>query len=991
MTVRLDELRDLLSAAEGNGRPSGRHRAAELPRDLVGSDGLAEVFHRVFPSGPGEGLPWEPIAGAPDGSWIAGRVSGSSGSVPVQVGFEQNGSTVAGTRVTIGRAGWRLTVRDLAESLDVDLPALPSKLDDIIGLTLSHYDPADRRIAVGEGPGGRVAIVVLPHGAGHPVTDSGGAASDGQGPGGELRMVVADGVAGTGGDGFVPDAGWSVLSLSRSITRAEGARLAALLAGFDNVPTPAVLGSAPVDAGDWLVLPGAGAAVVVPIRQRGPVEERRVVEGRTRAPRRPGPVAVANTDGFLVLVPPSPRAGRLTLTGSPVPVRLPSVGRGWADPGVPSGGQGVSINYESPPLRVAGALAALPAPDPSYSAIVAGVLMVDTGALNGTAMGAYVIPKSGTEPSFFGFGSLGSKQGIGPPPFQVRGIAAGMGWNSAIRVPRAEAIADFPFLVALDNPGAIGAEEEGNSDPMAVLKALTGGATPWIRPSQGDLWVAAGLAFSCFETITGRAMLLVQAGNDLTIALIGIGGTEFPPRAPKKYARLELAIELVLRPDAGELSLGAALTPNSYVFDDDCKIHGGVGLKIWFGNHPQAGDFALSMGGYHPGYTIPVGYPKNARLGITWGLGSTVSIGGGGYFAITPSSVMAGGRLEVKFHSGMLRAWLTAYADALVQWDPFQFDIAIGVSIGVSATIKVWFVRISITVEIGADLRVWGPPTGGEAKVHLWFISFTIGFGAGRPGTPNALDWHQFARMLPPPDTAVRVTPLSGLVADGFTEDGRRGGAQAPWQVSEAGFTFGTDSAVPATGIYLDASQTPTVHGDTINIRPMRRQNLDSSHRVSLTRDGGPSDLARWSVADSRVNVPQAMWGVGAGDTLPAPGEQLVPDQLIGARFTSPPVDYGTSTGYISEQSLAFDPMPTDGPMPLNPDATPGPAPIRRAGTIALITSGVNAPARQTARSELAAAFTGFGLDLGPLDPDLSGYARAAATAFTAEPMLVPA
>ncbi|MBL7498084.1 hypothetical protein I6A81_17900 [Frankia sp. CN7] len=1004
MTVRVDELRDLLSAADGDGRPAGVDGTVELPRDLVGSDGLAEVLRRVCPPGPGDGrfLPLEPLAGDPDGLWISGRLTGEMGGpVPVRVAFERDGrdgTAVAGARVTIGPAGWRLTVRELAGLVGADCPDLPGGLAELTGLTLDHHELTGTRIAAGTGPDGRVAVVVVPDDVPRKAGTARGkrksTAGSGSLPGGALRMVVAEGAGGSG---------WQVLSASRPVPAAEGARLAARLAEIGDAPVPAALGAGLVGAGDWLVLSGAGAPVVVPLRRRGPAgaaggaargQWPPAVGGRRagRAPRRPGPVAMlsARDGGFVVVVPPRTRAGRLTVTAMPAPARLPA-GRGWTDPGVPAGGQGVSINYENPPLRVAGALSPFPTTDPDYAATVAGVVMVDIGVLNGTAMGAYVVEKLGGSPSFFGFGSLGRDKGIGPLAFQVRGIAAGMGWNSAIRVPQATSVADFPFLVALDNPGEIGADEEGLSDPMEVLRVLTGGAHPWVRPSRGDLWVAAGLAFSCFETIFGRAMLLVQAGNDLTIALIGIGGTEFPRHGDKKYARLELAVELVLRPVAGELSLGAALTPNSYVFDDDCAIHGGVGLKVWFGAHPQAGDFALSMGGYHPSYDVPVGYPKNERLGITWGLGSKVTVVGGGYFAITPSAVMAGGRLEVKFHSGALRAWLTAYADALVQWDPFRFDIAIGVSVGVSATIKVWFVRISITVEIGADLRVWGPPTGGEAKVSLWFVSFTIGFGADRDRMPPPLAWNEFARMLPPPDAAVRVVPVSGLVADGYDEDGRRGGAQAPWQVSESGFTFSTDSAVPVSGIYLDTAQTPAVRGDRLDIRPMQQEDLASSHRVTLTRDAQAGDLSRWSVTETRASVPQAMWGTGRGEVLPQPGEQLVHDQLTGAHYTSPPVDYGTSTGYMSEQALAFDPLPDDGPMPLDPDARPGPAPVHEDGTIALIVAGVDAPERRAARTQLAAALTGFGLDLGDLDAELPGYARAAATAFTAEPMLVPA
>jgi hypothetical protein len=125
---------------------------------------------------------------------------------------------------------------------------------------------------------------------------------------------------------------------------------------------------------------------------------------------------------------------------------------------------------------------------------------------------------------------------------------------------------------------------------------------------------------------------------------------------------------------------------------------------------------------------------------------------------------------------------------------------------------------------------------------------------------------------------------------------------------------------------------------------------------------------------------------------LPAPGEQVVPDQLTGATLTSPGPDYGNDTGYITEETFAFDPIAPDGIQPLDPDAGGvGPVPQRPGGVIRTIAATVAASTQKTARSELAAALAGLGFSLGPLHEDLSTHAKAAETAFTAEPMLVPA
>ncbi|MER6394363.1 DUF6603 domain-containing protein [Streptomyces sp. NPDC001523] len=701
------------------------------------------------------------------------------------------------------------------------------------------------------------------------------------------------------------------------------------------------------------------------------------VKHRDGAARDRNPRALVTEHGIL-----TPRPGPRRRKGMRV-LEAPSV-RGWSPIGTPGGDNGLSVDYYSPPLRIAGALTALPA-SPPYKTVVGGVLLVDTGAFNGSAMGAYVVPDgSGADPSLFAYGSLGSQVGFGPPLFQVRGISAGFGWNSRVRVPAADALGSFPFLVALDNPGEIGADDE-EVDPLKVLGELIGGSLPWVRPQEGDLWFAAGLAFDCFETFSGRAMALVQTGSDLTISLLGAAGMQLPTKSDKKIARVEIGIEATLRPTAGELSIGAAFTEKTFLIDPNCKLRGGVGMKFWFGDHVNAGDFAFLLGAIPAGRELPARYPRQQPAGLTWGVGSTVNITGNAYAAFTPKSLMAGGSLDVVFQSGMLRAWLTARVDALLEWNPFYFDVGMGIRVGVSATIKVWFVKIRISIEVGVSVRVWGPAVGGEATVHLWFISFTIGFGAARRSQAPALDWGGFQGMLPPPENMVRTTPVAGYTGEGAPATR---GAVKPWLVSNGGFTFTADTQAPVSKVYLNqGTDTVEVATDTaVDILPMHLRGKGSELRVWLTLGGSAYPLTPWGRAALRGNVPNGLWG----QQPDAPNDGIIPDRILGIRLTSPPVDHGTSTGFLDEEAISFDPINPDGNQPLTAgEPVTGPAPTRPGGVIAAIQDGIDTAATRGNRTALAQALKGLGTDLGALDSDLIAYANAAGTAFTAEPMLV--
>lgn len=112
---------------------------------------------------------------------------------------------------------------------------------------------------------------------------------------------------------------------------------------------------------------------------------------------------------------------------------------------------------------------------------------------------------------------------------------------------------------------------------------------------------------------------------------------------------------------------------------------------------------------------------------------------------------------------------------------------------------------------------------------------------------------------------------------------------------------------------------------------------------------------------------------------------------MLGVRLVSPPVKYGTSTGFIDEKGISFDPIAPDGRQPLSVGEDPsGAVPQRVGGVIEKIHDGIDADGTRSNRSALVDALGSLGVELGALDADLSGYARASGAAFTASPMLVP-
>ena len=132
-------------------------------------------------------------------------------------------------------------------------------------------------------------------------------------------------------------------------------------------------------------------------------------------------------------------------------------------------------------------------------------------------------------------------------------------------------------------------------------------------------------------------------------------------------------------------------------------------------------------------------------------VGKELSITGEAYFALTPSCIMAGGKLCAIFQSGGIRAWFVAYADFLMSWQPFYYTAQMGIALGIDLALSIGSITISIQIELSVQLQLWGPPLGGEAIVDLTVISFRIPFGETIK-IPEKLKREEFMiAFLPPP------------------------------------------------------------------------------------------------------------------------------------------------------------------------------------------------------------------------------------------------
>jgi hypothetical protein len=664
---------------------------------------------------------------------------------------------------------------------------------------------------------------------------------------------------------------------------------------------------------------------------------------------------------------------------------------------------GLAVSFSSSAVQIVGSLLrTVVEVDQRKVTEYNGAIMIQAGVYAIAAIGSFA--EIDGHPSLFIFGMVKGEFG-GPPAFFVTGLAAGFGVNRGLRLPTPDQVQDFPFVLMATMGGSYLPDPSTNN----ALSKLTGGG--WVPPELGSYWLAAGIQFTSFQLLNAFALLIVRFGNEFVVALLGIASISLPKGIGQPYAYAELTLDAVLDPAQGTFQMMALLTPNSFVLYQDCRLTGGFAFYLWFGSNDHAGDFVVTLGGYNSAFTKPDWYPDVPRLGICWKVSSEIQISGGAYFALTPSCIMAGGALSLRFDAGNLKAWFDAHADFIIWWQPFFFDVSIGVSIGASYTLDLGFVRKTLTVSLSADVELWGPPLAGVAHVSWYVISFTIAInGGGRPNLPGkVIDWDTFESTFLPtqpgaPETdraelaeatsspnspVCRPRAAAGL-ASTLDQDGT-----AVWQVIGDQFVLGTETLIPATSIVIQGptpATTLTFDGPAISAYPMGKVSLSSTHTLQIfpiingQRSTVPFDLSGWTWAPLASSVPSAMWG--SDNTGSAELSASTVPGLTGINGTPPPPPItGPSPFQIAALKwvdLGQRPLPLD--TAVHDGSTPPPKvdPRTAVGTSIGLNSTIDA------RATIAQALNLCGIGVELVGGQMSLFAADLDLTLPQEPMLGP-
>lgn len=597
--------------------------------------------------------------------------------------------------------------------------------------------------------------------------------------------------------------------------------------------------------------------------------------------------------------------------------------------------RGIAVGFDGGGVSLSGGLLAVP--QPGGGTEYDGQIMLEGASFQLTALGSYAPGPSGA--SLFGYVILDRPLG-GPPFFYVTAIAAGFGFNRTLNIPTIQNVPQFALVQA-----ATGNAPFGNNNIAGALTVMQKD----VPIQYGENWLALGVRFTTFKLLDSFALAYAKFGTDLEIGLLGQSTMTVPTNAPNPIGKAQLALEASFRPNEGVLSICGQLTPASYVLSPDCHLTGGFAYMAWFkdvgdvGKGPRAGDFVLTLGGYHPSFKRQPWYPIEPRVGANWQVTPNLLVKSELYFALTPSSVMAGGSLNATWQSGDLKAWFTLAADFLLCWKPFYYEAEVAVNLGASYRVDLWLTSFTVTVSVGVDIHFWGPPFAGTAKVDLYVLSFTIRFGSSN-AAPAPIDWNDFKQSFLPHDGAQTLTGLRAAVgappaatpteslcftrvSGGLVKDLRAaGGGDVDWVINPETLELVTSSVIPITDatIVLGTGAVQTIDGkgsiwkNNFGIGPVGVANgdLHSTLAITLTRTDGNLPPERFHFAPPQAvidHIPSATWSKAVALTPGLSQTNAVPvitDVLTGFIFKPKPIVL-TTTLPIDLEALKYSDAPT--------------------------------------------------------------------------------
>jgi hypothetical protein len=492
----------------------------------------------------------------------------------------------------------------------------------------------------------------------------------------------------------------------------------------------------------------------------------------------------------------------------------------------------------------------------------AGMLQLDLEALSLTALGLIQTKNADGTTMSDGFSLVvlidvqflpGVELGMG---FSLNGVGGMLGLNRTMNTDalragvRSGSIADimFPADPIGNAPQLI--KELSSFFPAAAGRFLIG---PMVQIDWG----------SPDPILTAELGVIIELPAPVRIAILGVLQVALPKPGDDAVVELNLDALGVLDLGQGQFSLDASLYDSTIV---EFSVTGDMAMRLGW---KAAKEFLLSIGGFHPAYTPPAGFPALSRLALTLSTGNNPTFSLQCYFAVTSNTLQFGAKAQLAVDAGPASLAGMLSFDVLIHLSPFGFECDFAASLAITVSGQT---LLGITV----SGKISGPDPwriNGKASISLLFVSVSVSFncqlGSGIPPAP------------PPPAWVIDL-----LAADV--------GNPANW------------SALPPPGEMIVSLQPAPATGETMRAHPLGS--------LSFSQHTAPLGLVLQKFGGTGVAGPAklALTNVSYGGTAVSPAP--VNDTFAPAQFLQlSDSDALSEPSFVSYQSgVAFAPVGPD-------------------------------------------------------------------------------
>lgn len=217
--------------------------------------------------------------------------------------------------------------------------------------------------------------------------------------------------------------------------------------------------------------------------------------------------------------------------------------------------------------------------------------------------------------------------------------------------------------------------------------------------------------------ITLDLALALTLPEPLRILLMGRIRARLPSEA-LPLIKLNIDVAGLLDFGASRFDMEGRLFDSTY---SGIAVEGGFAIQMRWGRRSS---FAFSVGGLHPGFQPPVGFPVLPRAGVSLARSSNFTLQLTGYFAITSNSLQFGAAADLLARASGFGLEAHLGFDALIMFDPFGLDAQLRASARI-------FKGSSTLMKLALRGRLRGPgpwQVNGSVSFEIFWIEIEIGF-----------------------------------------------------------------------------------------------------------------------------------------------------------------------------------------------------------------------------------------------------------------------